>query len=139
MNFESIREKLGLTSPAIEREDGIWVHTRDLNVQRMASIFGENNARLITMVAQPAQNGEFRVLYHWDVDGATAHLSTETQGGQIESIASICPAANWIEREIHDYYGILFRGRDDLPPLILRSGDQPGLFFGNGKPTEREK
>lgn len=139
MDFDLIREKLGITSPFIERKDGYWNHANNVDVRQMASFFTENGARLITIVAQPTQNGEFRMRYHWDMNGVIAHISTDTQAGEIVSIAEICPAANWIEREIHDYYAIHFRGREDLPPLILRSGDPPGLFYWNGKKTEGEK
>lgn len=139
MSLDSIREKLGINRSFLERKDGVWLHTQDLDVQQMAAHFVENGARLITIVAQPIHNGEFRILYHWDLDGKAAHLSTETQGGQVMSIASICPAADWIEREIHDYYGILFTHRDSLPPLILRSADPPGLFYWNGQKSENQK
>jgi NADH:ubiquinone oxidoreductase subunit C len=105
----------------------------------MASLFMEKGARLITIVAQPSQNGEFQIQYHWDLNGTIAHLSTETRAGEIASIAGICPAANWIEREIHDYYGIQFSGRETLTPLILRNGDPPGLFYWNGTKTESMK
>jgi NADH:ubiquinone oxidoreductase subunit C len=55
------------------------------------------------------------------------------------SIAGIWPAADWIERDIHDYYGIRFSGRETLTPLILRNGDPPGLFYWNGTKTESMK
>lgn len=138
MRLESIREKLGITTPFLERKDGVWLHKQELDVRQMAAYFVENGARLITIVAQPIHNGEFRILYHWDLDGKATHLSTETYGGQIMSITSTCPAADWIEREIHDYYGILFTHRDSLPPLILRSADPPGLFYWKSQKTEMQ-
>ncbi|MGB9640642.1 MAG: NADH-quinone oxidoreductase subunit C [Anaerolineales bacterium] len=139
MDFDLIREKLGISSAFIEKKDGYWYYVNDLDVRQMAALFIENGARLITIVAQPSQNGEFRMLYHWDLNGRIAHISTKTQAGQITSIAEICPAADWIEREIHDYYGIHFRGRAAIAPLILRSGDRPGLFYWDGKKMEGEK
>ena len=39
--------------------------------------------------------------------------------------------ADWIEREIHDYFAVDFIGRDKLAPLVLRSDDRPGLFNWN--------
>jgi NADH:ubiquinone oxidoreductase subunit C len=38
----------------------------------------------------------------------------------------MCEAADWIEREIHEEYGIEFTGRE-YEPLLLRAGDTPGV------------
>jgi Ni,Fe-hydrogenase III large subunit len=46
----------------------------------------------------------------------------------VASIAAVCPAADWVEREVRDYYGLDFMGRDDTPPLMLREGDERALF-----------
>ncbi|HCG90702.1 MAG TPA: NADH-quinone oxidoreductase subunit C [Dehalococcoidia bacterium] len=40
----------------------------------------------------------------------------------IDSVANIWAAANWYEREIHDLYGILFDGNEDMSPLLLYEG-----------------
>jgi NADH:ubiquinone oxidoreductase subunit C len=38
----------------------------------------------------------------------------------------ICEAADWIEREVHEGFGINFTGRE-YEPLLLREGDTPGM------------
>jgi NADH-quinone oxidoreductase subunit C len=37
----------------------------------------------------------------------------------LESIAEICPAAEWIEREIWELLGVEFEGHPDLRHLLL--------------------
>jgi Ni,Fe-hydrogenase III component G len=37
----------------------------------------------------------------------------------IDSIAPVVPAANWIEREMHDLLGAQFRNHPDMRRLIL--------------------
>jgi NADH:ubiquinone oxidoreductase subunit C len=73
------------------------------------------------------------LAYHWDIGGIVHTLITTTRHARIASISPICPAANWIEREIHDYFGVRFDDHGDLSPLVLRSGDDPGLFHWNGQ------
>jgi hypothetical protein len=88
----------------------------------------------VTITARPAPGGECRLAYHWDLEGELLNLITSTHQGTIHSIATICPAANWIEREIHDYFAVDFVGREDkLDPLVLRPGDSPGLFQWDGQ------
>jgi NADH:ubiquinone oxidoreductase subunit C len=43
---------------------------------------------------------------------------------------SISPVADWIEREIHDYFAVDFAGRK-LPTLVLSEKDPPGIFSWN--------
>jgi NADH-quinone oxidoreductase subunit C len=37
----------------------------------------------------------------------------------LPSIHEVFPGANWHEREIHDFFGVVFTGHPDLSPLIL--------------------
>lgn len=136
MNLEEIRQTLANEGTPIEKADGIWWHSPGLQVSRMAQYFVQMQARLITITALPADEAECRLIYHWDFQGNLLHLSTLTQDKSIDSIAAICPAADWIEREIHDLFAVVFNGRE-TPPLVLRSGDPGGLFLANG-PVRQE-
>ena len=68
------------------------------------------------------------VMYHWALDGLSCVITLRTRldrdDPQIDSIASICPAAEWIEREMWELLGIQFRNHPDLRHLLL-SDDWP--------------
>jgi NADH:ubiquinone oxidoreductase subunit C len=87
----------------------------------------EAGARLVTVSASCLDTGEFRLIYHWDVDGSLLNCVTLTRQGSLPGIAGICPAAQWIEMEIRDYYAVNFTGRD-LPSLMLNDRDSAGIF-----------
>jgi hypothetical protein len=134
MNVESIGTQLGSTHPWEQRADGWWLVEPELDVKRMAALMLGLAARLVTITARPAPGGECRLAYHWDLEDELLNLVTSTHNGSIYSIAAICPAADWIEREIHDYFAVDFVGREEgLDPLVLRPGDSPGLFQWNGQ------
>jgi NADH-quinone oxidoreductase subunit C len=38
---------------------------------------------------------------------------------EVDSVVSLWPSANWMEREAWDLYGIRFRGHPDLRRLLL--------------------
>ena len=63
------------------------------------------------------------VLYHWVLDGEGLIVTMRTLLGheapEVDSIAAICPAAEWIEREMWELLGINFRDHPDLRHLLL--------------------
>lgn len=133
MDLQALRGRLGTAQPWMERSDGWWLEDSNLDVGGMARVMAEAQARLATITATPLAHDECRLAYHWDWQGRLVTFVTTTHEGSIPSIAAICPAAEWIEREIHDYYAVHLMGRDDPPPLVLRPGDRPGLFRANGR------
>jgi len=135
MNIEQIPSRLGSKQIWEKHSDSWWLVDAGLDVRGMAQLMIEEmpeEARLVTITARPAPDGECRLAYHWDLAGQLLTLVTITHKGSIPSIAALCPAANWIEREIYDYFAVEFSGHQDLRPLVLRPGDAPGLFYANG-------
>ena len=72
------------------------------------------------------------VLYHWALDSLGCVVTVRTrlnrENPEIESIAPLCPAAEWIEREMWELLGIRFRNHPDLRHLLLRDDWPEGKF-----------
>jgi len=72
------------------------------------------------------------VLYHWALDGDDCVVTVRTLVGraapELESIAELCPAAEWIEREIWELLGVTFRGHPDMRHLLLDDGWPEGDY-----------
>ena len=65
-------------------------------------------ARFVTITAYQLPKDEgFRLEYHWDLAGRLLGFVFTLTGNSIESIYDLCEAVDWIEREIHEEYGIL--------------------------------
>ncbi len=65
----------------------------------------------------------FEVMYHWALDDddfvVTIRVVLEHAAPQVDSIALVCPAAEWIEREMWELLGIEFTGHPDMRHLLL--------------------
>ena len=85
-------------------------------------MFEEVGARLqiATGIDTPAG---IEVMYHWALDPedcvVTVRTTVPRDAPVLESIAGICPAAEWIEREIWELLGVEFEGHPDLRHLLL--------------------
>jgi len=60
---------------------------------------------------------------------------TDIRVPSIPTITSLWPAANWMERETYDFYGILFEGHPHLE-RILNVDDMVGFPLRKGFPLE---
>jgi len=134
MDFNAIPVQVGLSQPWEKRADGLWLVAPNLDVEKLTAWMIAHQARFVTMTAQAGIGRECRMEYHWDIEGQLLTFVTQTHKGSIASISALCPAADWVEREVHDYFAVNFGGREDIPPLMLRPKDPPGIFSpGGGK------
>lgn len=134
---EEILTQLTPGIPWEKRSDGRWLESRDMDAEKMAHLMTEAKARLVTITAYEVSKGEFRIIYHWDLEGQMLNMGTMTNQGSIPSIAAIHPASDWIEREIHDCFAVRFIGRES-PPLLLNSEDSPGILLGYSRDDHKE-
>lgn len=62
------------------------------------------------------------IIYHFTFDEAGTYYNIKTlipkDDVKIKSLATFLPAANWIEREIHELLGVDFIGHPNLKPLL---------------------
>jgi hypothetical protein len=126
-NLEALAEQMGIAGEWEDRNGSLWLSPEALDVRRMATVMNTSDARLVTITAIELPEGEgIRLDYHWDLDGTLATVITKAENGSAASIYDLCPAADWIEREIHEYFAIEFAGRQ-CDPLFLRAGAAPGI------------
>jgi len=85
-------------------------------------MFAMEGCRLATATGIDARDG-IDVLYHWcfEPQGVTVTLKVlaKRPALAVDSIATVIPAANWIEREMHDLLGANFRNHPDMRRLVL--------------------
>ena len=133
MSAVEITAEMLASSEPYQEENGVyWFSSDELNVRELAKAMNAVKARFVTITTYqlPKEEG-FRLEYHWDLGGRLLGFAFNLSGnsiesGKIESIYDLCEAVDWIEREVHEEYGIEFTGRE-YEPLLLRPGDTPGV------------
>ncbi len=123
--IESLRDGLGGRARAFEerseRRVFLEVDAEDVP-QATRLLFQELGARFQTASGVHTPSG-FEILYHWAFDRLGLVVSLRTRlprdEPEIESIASVCTAAEWIEREMWELLGIRFRNHPDMRHLLL--------------------
>ena len=100
-------------------------------VEVAKKMFAMEGSRLATATGIDVRDG-IDVLYHWCFEPAGVVVTLKVLAARpelsLESIAPVVPAANWIEREIHDLLGAEFRNHPDMRRLILDDSWPEGVY-----------
>jgi len=74
----------------------------------------------------PPDEGRFAVVYHF-FSKAHKHrlrlvVPVEESVPEVDSLTSLWPGADWLEREVWDMFGIRFKGPPDLKRILMYEG-----------------
>ena len=75
----------------------------------------------ITAVDWWPREPRFEVVYHLASAGDRLRVKVRVAGSaaRVPTIQSVWPAANWLEREVWDLFGVIFEGHGDLRRLLM--------------------
>lgn len=73
------------------------------------------------------------ILYHFASDSSACVVSLralikDKNDPHIDTITTVTNSAWWIEREIHELFGVHFNGNSDLRPLLLPDDWPKGVY-----------
>jgi NADH-quinone oxidoreductase subunit C len=120
-------------------------------VQRLRAEFGFALFLDVTAVDHPARQPRFDLVYHFlsvrhrsrvrlklQVGAGSAAGAIGERAPAVPTLTGLYGSARFMEREVHDMYGIRFEGNADLRPILLYEG-----FVGHplrkDYPMEREQ
>jgi NADH-quinone oxidoreductase subunit D len=99
-------------------------------VEVARTMLAMDGARLATATGIEVRDG-IDVLYHWAAEPAGIVVTLKALAArpalELDSVANAVPAANWIEREMHDLLGANFPGHPDMRRLVLDDSWPEGL------------
>ena len=129
-----LQERFGEFILAIQSESDrrIYIDIAPQSVERATRLMlDEYSARLQIATGVDTRDG-VEVMYHWALDKDDCVITFRTlldhDKLELNSIAPICPAAEWIEREIWELLGINFIGHPDMRHLLLAEDWPDGDF-----------
>ncbi|HUX58482.1 MAG TPA: NADH-quinone oxidoreductase subunit C [Bacteroidales bacterium] len=133
LNFNSDIRRI-----VIQQRKRLVVYIRKESLLEIANYFLDELAYRFIIATGMVSDKGYEVIYHFsdDKNGYIINLLTELEESkpEIESLANLIDAANWIEREIHELYGIKFINHPNLTKLI-----SDGLWKDNEFPYARKK
>ena len=95
-------------------------------VRRLRSEFAFDLLLDVTAVDWPTKTPRFEVVYHFYStryhDRIRVKTGVEFADPAVDSMVSLFGSANFMERECHDMYGIVFNGHPDMRPILLYEG-----------------
>lgn len=139
LKFNFKYDLLGVSSP---RNNRTIVEINPAVLPVMAKyLFKEHNLRFI--IASALDTGaSFEIFYHFSKDDTGMILNLKAslprENPEISSLVPLFVAADWIEREMHELFGIMFTGHPDLKPLIS-DGNWGKEHFPYRKRTENKE
>lgn len=131
-NFETILQKLGIGEGWVKKGGSWFITTDTANARPAAQVMVAHDARLATISSFEREDGEILLDYHWSLYGTLVTIEIPTKDKQINSITDIFLGADWVEREIHDYWLVEFPDRVDTKRLVTREGTPQGMFCKGG-------
>jgi NADH-quinone oxidoreductase subunit C len=95
-------------------------------VTRLKSAFAFDLFLDVTAIDWPDAPLRFEVVHHFYSTTHKVRVRLKTRVGAddptVDTLKSLFGSAGYMERECHDMYGIVFRGNDDLRPILLYEG-----------------
>jgi len=95
-------------------------------VTRLKNDLGFNLFLDVTAVDFPDREPRFEVVYHFYSVANKKRLRLKTRVTEadptVPTLTGLYGSANYMEREVHEMYGIKFTGNADLRPILLYEG-----------------
>lgn len=128
---EKISAKFGDRVSDFRMEEGMLVFDVDASVVKELLVFVKDDETLrfnfltdLCGIHYPDndKSRQFAVVYHlhnW-IDNVRIRIKTYLDGDkpEIDTVTEVFMAANWMERETFDFFGIIFKGHPNLKKIL---------------------
>ncbi len=129
--LEEIKDKVTATEQPLDNR--VYLSCEAENAYAINKFLLEDIvARFVTATGIDAEDC-FEIIYHYSYDQTGCVINVKAfirdrEKPSIESITPILPAAEWIEREIHEVLGINFKNHPNLKRLLLADDWPEGVY-----------
>jgi NADH-quinone oxidoreductase subunit C len=138
MNTELIIEKFkkefnsGIVEIAVKNQRRVIITVNPESIVKVADyLYNSEGFRFIIATALQSKRG-FEIHYHFskDIGGLilNIHVILDKDNPQVESLSNMFNASNWIEREMHELFGINFLNHPNQEKLISEGNWSEGVY-----------
>lgn len=132
--IEKIKEKFNseIIEVAVKNQKRIIITMKPDAIVNVASfLYKTEGYRFIIASALHTRNG-FEIHYHFSKDTTglilNIHVILDKENPQIKSLSNMFNASNWIEREMHELFGINFLNHPNQEKLISEGNWAEGVY-----------
>ena len=132
--IEKLRENFGkeIIEVGKKSEKRATVSMKPDSIVKVAEyLYKSAGLRFIIASALHTKRG-FEILYHFSMDATglvlNIHVLLDKENPQIESLSNMFNASNWIEREMHELFGINFLNHPSQEKLISEGNWAEGVY-----------
>jgi NADH-quinone oxidoreductase subunit C len=132
--IEKLKEEFntGILEVTVKNRKRAIVTIKPDSLLNMAGyLYKDSGFRFIIASAVHTKRG-FEIHYHFSKDSAglilNLHVILDREKPEIESLSNMFNASNWIEREMHELFGINFLNHPNLDKLISEGNWAEGVY-----------
>jgi NADH-quinone oxidoreductase subunit C len=132
--IENFKEKFNadILAVTIKNQKRIIIRVNPDSIVNIAKfLYVEEGFRFIIASALHTKQG-FEIHYHFSKDSIglilNIHVILDKDNPQIESLSNLFNASNWIEREMHELFGINFLNHPNQEKLISEGNWAEGVY-----------
>jgi NADH:ubiquinone oxidoreductase subunit C len=125
----NLQEMLGSKGIAIERfdiaEKGMKIRIDPETVIDIANGLSQNGFNFLTMLTAKCTENGFTLVYIFDNWGTGEEMwvyADAPKSLRVPSLTPCWPAADWLEREVYDMFGIEFEGHPNMIRILTPDG-----------------
>ncbi|MFH1459697.1 MAG: NADH-quinone oxidoreductase subunit C [Candidatus Omnitrophota bacterium] len=110
----------------------VYIEIKPQSLKKVATYLFKDRGARFNIASGVDLRDHMEILYHFTLEEINFLISLrvklEKDNLEIDSLAPVFEAANWIEREINELLGINFKGHPDLRRLLLPDEWPEGVY-----------
>jgi Ni,Fe-hydrogenase III component G len=110
----------------------VYIEIKPEAITRVGTYIFKNLGARFNIASGMDMRYHMEILYHFTIEDINLLISLRVKLDksklEIDSLAPVFEAANWIEREMHELLGIDFKGHPDMRRLLLSDDWPEGVY-----------
>jgi NADH-quinone oxidoreductase subunit C len=132
--LKNIKERFGpdIVSVFEHSDKRLYLEIKPAALTKIATFIFKDLGARFNIASGVDRREQIEILYHFTLEEIDLIISLRVKldktKPEIESLTPLMKAVDWIEREIHEMFGVNFRGHPNLKKLLLPDEWPDGVY-----------